>query len=142
MSSRNYEVGDRKPPRHTRFKKGKSGNPKGRPKGSRNLKTDLLEELSERVAVTENGKPVRLSKQRLMLKALFAKAIKGDPRSAELLLKLIGQVIGMDIEDCSGKSLAPEDQAILDAFLERKQSRKPSKKPRNAKSVPETKAEE
>lgn len=41
------EIGYKKPPRHTRFRKGQSGNPKGRPKGTQNLKTDLAEELSE-----------------------------------------------------------------------------------------------
>ncbi len=122
MSKKSYEVGNRKPPRHTQFPKGTSGNPAGRPIGSKNLKTDLVEELGERVAVTENGKPLKLSKQRLMIKALMGKAIKGDPRSADILLKLIGQVIGTDSEDRSGKALAPEDQAILDAFLGKKGS--------------------
>jgi Family of unknown function (DUF5681)/Histidine kinase-, DNA gyrase B-, and HSP90-like ATPase len=48
-------VGYGKPPRHTRFKKGQSGNLKGRPKGSQNLTTLLSEALNERVIVTENG---------------------------------------------------------------------------------------
>src|SRR5215469_15592455 len=51
-----YEVGYGKPPRHTRFKKGQSGNPRGRPCGSKNLKTLLSEALSEPVIITENGR--------------------------------------------------------------------------------------
>src|SRR6202030_3462192 len=50
-----YEVGYGKPPRHTRFKKGRSGNPRGRPNGSKNLSTLLSETLSEPVIVAENG---------------------------------------------------------------------------------------
>jgi hypothetical protein len=53
---RDYEVGHGKPPRHTRFKKGQSGNPRGRPKGSKNLPTLLTEALNEPVVVAENGK--------------------------------------------------------------------------------------
>ena len=70
-----YGVGYGRPPQHTRFKPGQSGNPKGRPKGTINLKTDLMEELSERISVSEGGKPKKLSKQRALLKSLVAKAI-------------------------------------------------------------------
>ena len=77
-----YEVGYCRPPQHTRFKPGHSGNPKGRPKGTKNLKTDLMEELAERINVSEGGKPKKLSKQRALVKSLTAKAIKGDARAS------------------------------------------------------------
>ena len=50
-----YEVGHRKPPKHTQFKRGQSGNPKGRPKESRNFSTDLKDTLKEPVRVTRDG---------------------------------------------------------------------------------------
>jgi hypothetical protein len=46
-STADYDVGHAKPPKHTRFQPGQSGNPRGRPKGTKNLKTDLIEELGE-----------------------------------------------------------------------------------------------
>lgn len=87
--SEEYEVGYRKPPEHSRFSKGHSGNPKGRPRGTKNLKTDLREELRETITVREGGRTVRISKQRAILKSMFAKTVKGDTRAASVLLHLI-----------------------------------------------------
>jgi hypothetical protein len=53
---RDYEVGYGRPPRHTRFELGRSGNPRGRPGGSKNLSTLLSEALQEPVIVVENGR--------------------------------------------------------------------------------------
>ena len=82
-------VGYKAPPEHTRWKKGQSGNPNGRAKGQRNLKTDLAAELAEIVQVNEGGAPRRITKQRALLKALTARAIGGDGRATSLLLGLI-----------------------------------------------------
>src|SRR3990172_3762040 len=84
-----YQVGYGKPPVSRRFQPGRSGNPRGRPKGTKNLKTDLVEELAERVQVIENGRRITLSKQRLVVKALTAKAVKGDTKAASILISLL-----------------------------------------------------
>jgi hypothetical protein len=64
--SKDYAVGYGRPPKHTRFKPGQSGNPRGRKKGVQNFKTDLAEELHETLIITEGGQRRRVSKQRAM----------------------------------------------------------------------------
>jgi Family of unknown function (DUF5681) len=85
-NSSDYEVGYGKPPQHTQFKKGHSGNIKGRPRGSRNASTLLDEALRERVIVTENGVRRSLTKLEATLKQLVNKAAQGDHRAMQLLL--------------------------------------------------------
>lgn len=115
-----YDVGYGKPPRHTRFKKGRSGNPKGRPKGARGLKTDLKAELNERVTIKENGKPRKLTKQQLMVKQLMAKAIKGDVRAISKLAELAITLLGPEDEGPRSEAkLSAEDEAILQDVLNR-----------------------
>jgi hypothetical protein len=62
-----YEVGYGKPPRHTRFAKGQSGNPRGRPCGAKNFTTLLEEALDEPVTVTENGGRRKVSKRQAIV---------------------------------------------------------------------------
>lgn len=114
MSKKDYEVGDCKPPVEHQFKKGQSGNPKGRPKGTKNLKTDLAEELAERVSINENGKQRKVSKQRLMLKSQITKAIKGDTRAADLVVRTMAQTLGLDAEDQTAAPLGADDVAIIE----------------------------
>ena len=80
--SDDYKIGFGRPPKHTRFEKGRSGNPKGRPKGKKNLKTELEEELGERIIVREGGKAKKVSKQRAILEGQAAKAAQGDTEAA------------------------------------------------------------
>ena len=61
-SKSDYEVGYKKPPKDTQFKPGQSGNPLGRPKGTKNLKTDLMEELGQKIVVREGDRPLEVSK--------------------------------------------------------------------------------
>lgn len=115
---RDYEIGYGKPPKQHQFKPGQSGNPKGRPKGTKNLKTDLFEELAEKLTVTEGGRTLKLSKQRVMLKALMAKAAKGDVRAANTVIDLVRSYAVP--ETSSGEEeLSLEDEAILEAFMNR-----------------------
>jgi Family of unknown function (DUF5681) len=81
-----YEIGYRKPPRHTRFQKGRSGNPKGRPRGSKNLATLLDEALGERVVINERGRKRTATKREVFLKQMVNQAAQGDLRAIRLLL--------------------------------------------------------
>lgn len=54
--SDDYNVGYKNPPKDTQFKKGMSGNPKGRPKGTKNIRTVLNDTLNEKIQITQNGK--------------------------------------------------------------------------------------
>ena len=76
--ARDYEVGDRRPPKHSQFKPGVSGNPKGRPKGSVNLRTRITQQLRQTVTVTRNGRPVKMRKAELIALQIVDAAAKGN----------------------------------------------------------------
>jgi hypothetical protein len=68
-------VGYKQPPTHLQFQPGQSGNPNGRPKGTRNFKSDLRDELSETISFREGNRELSISKQRALIKRLVASAI-------------------------------------------------------------------
>jgi len=100
-----YEVGYGKPPRHTRFKKGQSGNPRGRCAGSKNLSGLLSEALNELVVVAENGGRRKISKRQAIIKQLVNRSAKGDWRAAKILLDIL-----QDLERRA------EPESVEDAF--------------------------
>jgi uncharacterized membrane protein YheB (UPF0754 family) len=82
-------VGYRWPPLTTRFRPGQSANPRGRPRGARNLSTVVAAALSERVAINENGRRRRITKLEAAIKQLVNRAASGEARATQLLLALI-----------------------------------------------------
>lgn len=109
-------VGYGRPPRQSQFRPGQSGNPRGRPKGVKNLSTDVSEELAERILVSEGGKPSKVTKQRALLKTLLAKALKGDVRAAVQIISLTPMAEQARQAVQAAHSMSPADQEILEAF--------------------------
>jgi hypothetical protein len=114
-----YKVGYKHPPKTAQFQKGKSGNPRGRPKHTRNLKTDLAEELSSRISITVQGKVATVSKQKAVIMASIARAIKGDMKAAAMIFNLVMQLLEPVAQSDDAIVRPSADQEIIEEFLER-----------------------
>ena len=118
-------VGYKRPPRHSQFRPGQSGNPRGRQKGLRNLASDVKRTLGTPVTVNEQGKTNRVSTQEAVLRRLREKALKGDARALDRLVELAHCFNNNEASEGIGASAMPaDDQAILDAYVEEVLSRR------------------
>ncbi len=123
-SSRDGKIGYKRPPVHTRFQIGQSGNPRGRQKGVRNFAADVKRSLEIPVTLNDQGKAKRVSTQEALILRLREKALKGDNRALETLLSLARTHNNDEAgERAGGEPMAPEDQAILEAFADEVRSR-------------------
>jgi hypothetical protein len=86
-----YEVGYKRPPVHSRFKRGQSGNPSGRPKGSQNLSSLIDKILKEQVSLREGAEVRKVSKAEAILRGVIVGAMKGDQRSVMTLFRIAEQ---------------------------------------------------
>ncbi len=107
-----------KTPEHTRYRAGQCGNPGGRPKRRASFFDELMGELSETIQITENGRTRRISKQRALIKAMTAGAIKGDTRAAALLMRWCAEMIDKR-GDPAAPTLSASDRKIVEDYLER-----------------------
>lgn len=112
-----YDVGYGKPPTHSQFQKGQSGNPKGRPKGSLNLATALNRALKEKVTVVENGHRRTLTKLDVAIKGLVNRAVTGDAKAMQQMLGL-APLVGMEATTAS-TALDANDAAVMVDLLAR-----------------------
>jgi Family of unknown function (DUF5681) len=123
--ARDFEVGYGKPPRGSQWGKGQSGNPNGRPKGAQNLTTDLMDELQQKVIVTEGGRPLTLTKQRVLAKAIVAKAMKGDARAFQTIQATVERRHAAEANDVT-EDLSVDDQMIMDLLQSRQKTQSSS----------------
>jgi Family of unknown function (DUF5681) len=112
-----YAVGYGRPPTGTKFASGKSGNPRGRPKGSRTIGTILQDILRQKIAVTENGKTRRLVALEVMLRRLVNDAMRSDAKAMKLLLALVERYAETTEAKVQLGELLAEDQTILAQYL-------------------------
>ena len=111
-----YAVGRGRPPEHSRFKPGQSGNPTGRRKGSVNLKTLMQRVAETEITLNDNGGERRVSLVEGVLLRVAQEAIRGNPRSAETFLDMCHRHLPTDEADTAA-SLPDEDEDILNRFI-------------------------
>lgn len=116
--SADYAVGYRKPPRSSQFKGGKSGNPKGRPKGSRPVASLLQDIIQQKIAVTENGRTRRLPALEIMLRRLANDAMRGEQRAIKFLLSLLDHYGASPQTKLQLGEMLAEDAEILAQYLQ------------------------
>jgi hypothetical protein len=115
---RHYKVGYCKPPEHSRFKTGGCGNPKGRPKGVRNIETDVRNTLRAPVNVTINGRKRKVSTQKAILLRLREKALAGDRHAIDRML-LLAQAYNPEGLAAATAALTDDDLNVLAVYQAR-----------------------
>jgi hypothetical protein len=114
-------VGYGRPPEHGRFRPGRSGNPKGRPKGKRNFKTEVSHVLGERVTLREGDRTRKTTKFAAMLQANALSAMKGNVSAFNAQIALLARTgqLTEEASESSTETLSEADQAIIRDYLAR-----------------------
>jgi hypothetical protein len=116
----NYEIGYGKPPEQTRFAPGQSGNPKGRPRGSRNLSTVVGELARQTMTITEGGRPRRVPRYTALNLILWGKALKGDHKAFMAIHQSMRDVGLLRPEvEVPQTDITQDDQLIIQDYFSR-----------------------
>jgi hypothetical protein len=110
-------VGYRRPPRHSRFQTGQSGNPRGRPRGVKSLPDIVRKIVGQKVTVTENGRARRVPRLEAILLRAAGEASRGDPPALRLLLQLTERYGESAQTGAEREMTGAEDLAILRRYL-------------------------
>jgi hypothetical protein len=111
------EVGFGKPPIASQFRKGRSGNPKGRPKQSPNVRNEMRDTFLQPIVIKREGKTKTVSATNAVLQKTFQAALNGDPRAAALVYKLLERYL--PDQDTGNHDLSESDNLIVDQALQR-----------------------
>ena len=117
--SQDDKTGYKRPPKSTQFKQGRSGNPKGRPRGARNFKTVLRETLDQPVTLREGERVRSVSSREAAIIQLCRKALQGNQRALERFLALAERHDFEQAADETESQLHQDDQQIIERFKER-----------------------
>jgi hypothetical protein len=121
LSDPAYAIGYCRPPKHTQFKPGQCGNPKGRPKRQRNVRTVVEDVLSERITIREGNRTRSLTKLDGIVLKTVNDALKGDAKALASVIALLRSV-GMTDEVPEASHSEPftaNDEGLLADFLQR-----------------------
>jgi hypothetical protein len=110
---RDYEVGYGKPPLHTRFEKGRSGNPRGRPRGKKNMSTLLSAALDASIVVVENGRRKKITKREAIVTQLVNKSAAADLKATQIVLAMLQDVEARADGSADPAALTEADLAII-----------------------------
>ena len=113
-------VGYKRPPKEHRFPPGRSGNPKGRPRGAKGLRQILQGEFSQRMQIMEGNKPLKVSKLQLIVKRELEKAMAGNQRAIEHVISLNIQMFGLGADEPKeDEELTLGEQLYIEAIMKR-----------------------
>ena len=116
-SETSYAVGYRKPPAHSQFKPGESGNPKGRKKDAKGMKTLAKQMLTERISVHTAGGTKKMTRMDALLHKMVELGMKGNPRMLLGLIQLYEKSVSENLPSEAEQSSLPltqTDEAILE----------------------------
>ena len=108
-----YQVGYRKPPHDSRFAKGQSGNPRGRPPGAQNMKTLLTKALNELVVVTDHDGRRKVSKRQAIVTQIVNRAAKPDFKAIPILLGMLRDIERDSDPQPADPTFTEADQQII-----------------------------
>jgi hypothetical protein len=131
----NDPVGYGRPPKATQFKRGKSGNPKGRPKGARTVGAILQDVIAQKIAVTENGKTRRVPAVEGLFRRVLSDALRGDLGAVKLLMSFADRYADSPETKIKLSDMMAEDRQILEQYLHRPDTQQPSPSEASATSA-------
>jgi hypothetical protein len=117
-----YVVGYDKPPLHTRFQKGRSGNPKGRPRGKKNMSTLLSAALDASIIVVENGRRKKITKREAIVTQLVNKSASADLKATQIVLAMLRDVESQADGSADPAAFTEADQEIIQRIQARLRS--------------------